>query len=206
MPALRVVELAAPRSFAVPDGLVFTSLNGIRLHDFRPGLAGLPVYTVGDHSARFAHAVGYRHVISASGNVADLARLIVERNSRGRTMLHLGALRPAGNLEAMLADHGIRLRRQAVYDVVENDLSGASRLVKEPARTTSIMIHSPRAAANVARWMERLNLTWRGEVICISEAAALPFRRISHARIRVALRPDEAAVLACLDSARTDRP
>src|SRR3546814_3827643 len=63
-PALRIVAAPAPPLTAVPDALVFTSLNGVRLHRFSPALAGLPVFAVGDHSARYARAQGYRRVRS----------------------------------------------------------------------------------------------------------------------------------------------
>src|SRR3546814_18556688 len=88
MPALRVVPVATHVPVAVPDALIFTSLNGIRLHRFLPALANRQVFAVGDHSARFARAIGYRRVMSASGNVSDLAKLIVAHSVPGSTVLH----------------------------------------------------------------------------------------------------------------------
>src|SRR3546814_10252531 len=108
MPALRVVPVATHVPFAVPDALIFTSLNGIRLHRFLPALANRQVFAVGDHSARFARAIGYRRVMSASGNVSDLAKLIVAQSVPGSTLLHIGAVHPAGDLEVLLAAGGVR--------------------------------------------------------------------------------------------------
>ena len=202
MPALRVVPVATHVPVAVPDALIFTSLNGIRLHRFLPALANRQVFAVGDHSARFARAIGYRHVLSASGNVSDLARLIVAQCVPGSTVLHIGAVQPAGDLEVLLAAGGVRLRRHPVYDVVESNLAGMRRVV---ARLAAALIHSPRAGAHVAAWLDRRQPAWRGAVVCISEAAASSFRNGRELDIKVAKRPDEASMLACLGMSGADR-
>ena len=63
-PVLRVVPIPAPPLMAVPDALVFTSLNGVRLHRFSPSLAEVAVFAVGDHSARYARAREYFDVVT----------------------------------------------------------------------------------------------------------------------------------------------
>lgn len=205
MPALRVVPVAMHVPVAVPDALIFTSLNGIRLHRFLPALADRQVFAVGDHSARFARAIGYRRVMSASGNVSDLAKLIVAQCVPGSTVLHIGAVQPAGDLEVLLAAGGVRLRRHPVYDVVESNLAGMRRVVASPAGLAAALIHSPRAGAHVAAWLDRRQPAWRGAVVCISEAAASSFRNGRGLDIKVAKRPDEASMLACLGMSGTDR-
>lgn len=78
MPALRVVRVAKHVPVAVPDALIFTSLNGIRLHRFLPALADRQVFAVGDHSARFARAIP---------TIASLG-------ARGLDMVGLGEITP----------------------------------------------------------------------------------------------------------------
>src|SRR3546814_514508 len=115
-PALRIVAAPAPPLTAVPDALVFTSLNGVRLHRFSPALAGLPVFAVGDHSARYARAQGYRRVTSAAGNIVDLCQAIRLGLRAPADILHLGAMSPAGDLAAMLGSY-YPVRRLPFYSV-----------------------------------------------------------------------------------------
>ena len=113
-PALRIVAIPTRPLTAVPDALVFTSLNGIRLHRFTPALADIPVFAVGEPSARFARARGYSRVTSAAGNIADLCRTIRLDPSAPADILHVGAVSPAGDLGAMLGS-SYRVRRLPVY-------------------------------------------------------------------------------------------
>lgn len=57
-PVLAVVPLAVPPVVKVPDALILTSLNAVRLHRFVPAFAGLPLFAVGDRTARYARARG----------------------------------------------------------------------------------------------------------------------------------------------------
>ena len=201
-PALRVVSLERRRPFAVPHALVFTSLNGIRLHHFSPALADLPTFVVGDHSARYARAVGYRRVFSASGNVVDLARTIIQRSAAGNVVLHMSAARCAGNLPEMLAAGGVTLQRMPVYDAVESSFADLPFSIQDADSPGRIMIHSPRAGEHVAGWMMREHREWDGEIIAISKAAASPFGNLQRAHVTVASRPNEPEMLSCLDSGR----
>src|SRR3546814_6157723 len=101
---------------------------------------------------------------------------------------------PAGDLEVLLAAGGVRLRRHPVYDVVESNLAGMRSVVASPAGLAAALIHSPRAGAHVAAWLDRRRPAWRGAVVCISEAAASSFRNGRGLDIKVAKRPDEASI------------
>ena len=202
LPALRVHPLTDRRPIAVPDALIFTSPNGVRFHDPWPGLFDIDAFAVGDRTARYARAAGYRHVVSASGNVADLARLVCGRLPRGATALHIGAAQPAGDLAGLLAVCGIRLARRPVYSVTENDLSDVDDLKARSDDISAIMVHSPRAATNVAAWLRGSAPAWQDDIICISDAAAAPFQHLPGPCIKVAVRPDEPSMLDCLNTQR----
>jgi uroporphyrinogen-III synthase len=202
LPALRVHPLADRRPIAVPDALIFTSPNGVRFHDLWPGLFDVDVFTVGDRTARYARAAGYRHVVAASGNVADLARLVCGRMPPGVTALHIGAAHPAGDLDGLLAVCGIRLARRPIYSVTENDLSDVDYLKARSHDISTIMVHSPRAATNVAAWLCGSAPAWQGDIVCISDAAAAPFQHLPGLCVKVAVRPDEPSMLDCLNTQR----
>ena len=196
-PALRVLGLDVPAVLAVPDALAFTSLNGVRLHRFLPALAEIPVFAVGDHSARLAQTCGYRRVRSASGNISDLAGTITRELTAPAAILHIGAARPAGDLGALLGPRH-RVSRLAIYETLESDRRDLERVAGHIDAIDHMLIHSPRAGAHVARWLQDVEPHWRGTVHCISDAAAVPFRSFSRISIEVASRPDETSLLAGL--------
>lgn len=144
-PVLRVVPLPAPPLMAVPDALIFTSLNGVRLHRFSPALADVPVFAVGDHSARYARARGYRRVTSAAGNIVDLSRTVRQGLAGPVEILHVGAATPAGDLAALLGS-SYRIRRLPVYGVEESDPCGIERIADRLEEICHILVHSPRVA------------------------------------------------------------
>lgn len=201
-PVLDVELLAVRAVAAVPDALIFTSLNGVRLHRFFPALAGLPVFAVGDHSARFARARGYRNVISASGNVRDLCRSIEAGFEGGADLLHIGALRTAGDLAGMLRPE-FRVRKLAVYDVRERDPRQLDRVCGGLDKIDLILIHSPRAGRHAAELIRAAMPDWPGTAHCISAAVAACFHQLPRVRIHVAERPYEASLLALFRQERS---
>src|SRR5580658_9862868 len=79
-PMIEIVE----RGAALPDlvgvqAILCTSANGVRALAQASGERGVPVFAVGDATAREACAAGFRAVDSAGGNVEDLARLVARR-------------------------------------------------------------------------------------------------------------------------------
>lgn len=196
-PAIDIVPLAVPPAVPVPDALLFTSLNGVRLHRFLPALADLPVLAVGDHSARYARARGYRRVVSARGNVQALCHLIQTEFKGGASLLHVGAVHTAGDLSVMLGRE-FNVRRLAVYDVKERDPRDLEWVCGRLDDFDHVLIHSPRAGRFVARLIDVAMPRWAGAIHCISAAAAAPFHRLRNARIGIAERPDERSLLKSL--------
>lgn len=200
-PVLRVVPVPAPALMAVPDALVFTSLNGVRLHRFSPSLAEVPVFAVGDHSARYARARGYRRVASASGNLADLSRTIRNGLAGPADILHVGAATPAGDLAKLLGSP-YRVARLPVYGVEERDPREFDTIADRLGEVGHILIHSPRAGHFVARWLAAVMPEWPGVVHCISPTAAESFGQLPVISKVTASRPDERSLLATLTGSR----
>lgn len=198
LPALKVRALEIAPLMPAPDALVFTSLNGVRHHPFWPSLRDVPVFAVGDRTARRAVIMGYRNIWSAAGDVIALAKLIRARAPSGAMLMHLGALRPAGNLAADLAAAGIALRSRPVYDTVESDPAAFEALVARYPSITTILVYSPRAASHLASWLRYSEHGWSGRIIAISAAAAEPFAGLVHVEVFVASAPNEAAMLSLM--------
>lgn len=185
LPLLAVRPLPQPR----PDltgvaALAFTSRNGVDAFAALSPRRGLPVFTVGDATAERARQAGFREVRSAGGAIGDLARLLAE--AAPGPVLAPGAREPAGDLPALLAGR-VEVRRLPVYEAVE---TGA----EPPADWDAVLLHSPRAGRALAASGGIGGRT----VVAISEAAAAALGLQPGADLRVAVRPDEAAMLEAL--------
>ncbi|MFN3859678.1 MAG: uroporphyrinogen-III synthase [Caulobacter sp.] len=197
-PLLSVRGIGARPDIAGYDALVFTSLNGVR---FAPPPAveaadQTPVLAVGDATAEAARAAGHAEVISARGDVSDLARLIGRRFKPGARLLHLSAAEPAGDLAGAVAPLGIVVERATVYETTE--------IAPDPdplrsGQLHAILIHSPRAARALAGWLGERPLP--APAICISRAAAERLELLAGPRPRIAPFPNEDSLLKVLSKA-----
>lgn len=198
VPVLNLQGLPAKALVDQPGAIVFTSMNGVRHHFLTQESLGIPVFAVGDRTAKSAAEAGFTQVFSAAGNVSDLERLIIESLAPGSRLLHLSARRPAGDLTGNLHRRGYLAMRIAVYKTRE--IAIAQLLAALPAldRIGGILIHSPRAARVVRRCLDQSANPFDGVVYCISEAAAAPFMEMERIKVRIAVRPDEASMLALI--------
>jgi uroporphyrinogen-III synthase len=178
-PLLRTRSLPVSIELTGVGALAFTSSNGVRAFAALSSDRSLPVFAVGDATADAALKAGFGDVTSADGDVEALAALVANNRDRFTgEVLAPGAKERAGDLR------GARLL--AVYETVA---TGAEL----PAGVDTVLVHSPKAAALLAR-CDVSALT----VLAISEAAARPLANTPLKRLAWAARPDEAALLALL--------
>ena len=190
-PLLTIQHLAPVIDLADVTGLVFTSLNGVAAFADLNSDRSLPVWAVGAATAQAARAAGFTQVVSADGDLSALSRLIRARHPAGRTLLHLRALEPAGDLAALVADHA-PVRGLAVYASMPTP-------GPVPAEFDVVLIHSPRAAQVLAA---RAGSGWGCRLaVAISPAAARPLTGLDLAGVHVADTPDEPALIAALGKA-----
>jgi uroporphyrinogen-III synthase len=81
IPVLAPLLTICNRTGVVPQlegvqALLLTSANGARAFAAATHIRDLPVYVVGDATARTVTGLGFGHVKSADGDVEDLARLV----------------------------------------------------------------------------------------------------------------------------------
>lgn len=181
--AIRPLPQTAPDLTGIA-ALAFTSRNGVDAFAALSDDRSRPVFAVGDATAEAARAAGFSRVRSASGALGDLARLLAAEAAG--PVLAPGALDPAGDLAALLAGR-MEVRALPVYQAVE---TGAAA----PAAFDAVLIHSPRAA----RALAALGPFAGQAAAVISDAAAAPLADTPGLDIRVAARPDEAALFEAL--------
>lgn len=185
-PLLDVRPIFAEIDLTGVDALAFTSINAVSAFAALDPERALPVFTVGDATARAAREAGFVLVRSADGDLSALASLIREE-ARYLNLVHPAAAEPAGDLPALVGE-AARVRVAQVYETVETG-------TRPPEAWDAVLIHSPRAGRTLAVAGPKVG----GRLACaISEAAAAPLSELDFAEVRVAAAPTEDALLAAL--------
>ena len=204
-PLLEIVPLEGPDlDLAGVQGVLATSGNGIRALARRSPERGLPVWAVGDASARIAGELGYRQVESAGGDVATLAELVKRRvDPTLGVLLHAAGTKLAGDLGGLLGAAGFTVRREALYQA--RPAAALSERLAEALRGGGLdlaLFFSPRTAATFARLAVAAGLEpccRRLAAVALSPAVAAELAVLPWRATIVAATPTQAALLAALD-------
>lgn len=202
-----LIEIAE-RGDALPDlggvqAILCTSANGVRALARASQERGVPVFAVGDATARAAREAGFRDIASAGGDVADLARLAAQRlRPVDGELLHVAGSEVAGDLAGALGASGFAVERAVLYEArTVGALSAETARLIAAGEIDLALFFSPRTAAVFARLAAdaglaaRLDATTAVSISAATDAAlgGLPFRD----RL-VADAPTQAALLACI--------
>jgi uroporphyrinogen-III synthase len=181
--------------------IVLTSANGlhgIASPAWREKWHSVPVFAVGDASAKAARAMGL-DVTSAAGNVNDLAKVVAARLKPPARLLYLAGEERAGDLAGALRAENFNVDLVVVYRLV------AAQSLPEPAAAALVgeidgVLHFSRQSAAAflaaARNSNLLGAALTKPVhFCLSAQVAGPLREAGAAKIRVAGQPNENALL-----------
>ncbi len=207
-PLLHIEPAAGVRAPLDLDGVqavLFTSANGVRAFARLSQERGLPVFAVGDASARAAREAGFAEVASAAGDVEDLARLVSARLKPEDGALYHGAgRRLAGDLKARLDSAGFTLRRAVLYEAhAASELSSATRTALSTGAIDAVAFFSPRTAQTFGELIQQADLAVACaslDAVCLSAAVAEKLRVLPWRNVRIAAQPDQDALLDCVDS------
>jgi uroporphyrinogen-III synthase len=206
-PMLRIDHLPEPSDLPAPAALILTSANGVRALASWPASArwrDLPVFVIGSTTAEAARAAGYRRVRSAEGNADAFFALIKrELDPESGILLYAVAEITATDLQGRLAQHGYSVRRVAAYRAIPAArFDEAARAALAGSALDAVLFYSERAAATFATLVTQTNLAAalnKTELIALSPEVARPLASLPARRLRIANRPDEDALFACLD-------
>ncbi len=201
-PLLRVQAIDC----AVPDArygaVVMTSANAARAaaaHSRRDLLTALPAFAVGRRTAAAARAAGFRDLRSADGDKADLVALVrAEYQARRGPLLYLAGADRAGELD--LAAEGVTVVTAVIYRAVAVERfpdSVAAALAR--GEIDGVLHFSRRSAQAYLACAARAGLAAPASRVlhfCLSRAVAEPLAAAGAGDLRIAPRPDEAALLA----------
>lgn len=193
-----------PAGHEAAQALLITSANGARAFARANPRRDLPVYAVGEASAAAARDLGFGAVVSAGGDVADLAALAAARlDPAAGPLLHPAAGKPAGDLQGALSKAGFVVLRAVLYDAVPSTaLSQPTAAALNQGAIGAVTFFSPRTAAAFVSLVEAARLQAgcaAAAAVCLSPAVAGALERLSWRKVVVAAQPDQAALLAALD-------
>jgi uroporphyrinogen-III synthase len=179
--------------------VVMTSANAARAiagHPARLRLTAFPAFTVGRHTADAARAAGFGEVHSADGDKTDLVRLLEARSiGDRRPLLYLAGEDRSGDL--MLA--GVAVRTVVVYRAVQAEcFPPAVEAVLAQDRLDGVLHFSRRSAQAYLDCARRAGVLERALAplhYCLSHQVAEPLATAGAAGIRIARRPEEAALI-----------
>jgi uroporphyrinogen-III synthase len=192
--------ITGPLDLDAVQALLFTSANGVRALARLTERRDLPVFTVGDASAEVATAAGFAAVVSADGDVDDLARLAIDRlTPADGTLYQAAASRRAGDLKAALEAAGFTLRREVLYETVPaTDFSANLRRELAAGGVAAATFFSPRTAETFAGLIEKLGLSGPCAgitALCLSEAVAAQLRKLNWRAMLIAELPTQDSLL-----------
>ncbi len=199
-PLLRIEWLVPDFGPGPWDGVIITSANAARAlseHPRRNELLGLKLFAVGRTTAQAAHACGFRDVVSADGDVFDLGGLLIRLLTRARRLLYLAGADRSVDLSAALAPAGMQVDAVVIYRAVAEARFPVEVESAFAAEEIDAVLHfSPRTAAAFVTAAGAVGpIALALPQFCLSAAVAKPLQAAGARDLRVAARPDEAALL-----------
>jgi uroporphyrinogen-III synthase len=197
--SIELTAVGAPSLNGV-QALLLTSANGVRAFAGLSADRRLPVFAVGDATARVAAEAGFENVSSAAGDVESLADLVLKKlGPRAGALVHVAGSRTAGDLAAILGRAGFEYRRVQLYHASKaTSLSPAALSALSGGSVDGVILFSPRTAESFVDLLAKAGVTdcaARLNAFCLSEAVAAKLQALQWAGVVVAATPDQAALI-----------
>jgi len=213
-PLMRIRPLPHSAQILAPflagvQAVLFTSANGARAFAAATERRDFRIFAVGDATAAAARAASFADVVSAGGNVDDLAaRVIATLKPADGALIHAAGSVTAGDLAGLLGAAGFALRRAVLYEAVPAErLSDTTRSALEQGEIGAALFFSPRNAATFVRLAAGLQGSLaRVVAVALSAAVARSLDTLPWRTIMTAGAPNETALLEALErSLETER-
>jgi uroporphyrinogen-III synthase len=181
------------------QAILATSANGIRAFVRRSGRRDFSVFAVGPQTAEEARKSGFTEVRNADGDAKALALAATLWAAKKGVLLHVCGDDAPGTLAENLVLRGFKVRRCPLYAIEPaTSLPDEARTALQDRALDAAMFFSPKSArifGLLADGLPTEDLT----ALCISPATAQALSPTPFARIAVAAKPNQAAILALLD-------
>jgi uroporphyrinogen-III synthase len=204
-----MLQIVFRQNVALPldsvQGLLATSANGVRALAANGARRELPLWAVGAATADCARALGFLSIETAGGDVTHLAELVARRvDPRQGALLHAAGSDVAGDLSATLTGQGFDIRRAVLYEAKTAEALSPGLIAALAGEELDLaLFFSPRTAATFGRLVlaaDRGDSCRALDAYALSQAVAERLSVLPWRRIRVADEPNQAALLAVIDS------
>jgi uroporphyrinogen-III synthase len=189
------------------QALIATSRNALRAlsaHAERDVALKLPLFAVGEGTARLAQELGFADVTIGLGTGSELGTLIAgELRPEDGPLVHLAGETLAFDLKGALEERGFSVRQPVLYraEVVETLPAGAASLLGAGG-FDGVILMSPRTARIFAALARPLAVMQAKRPVCYCLSKAVADEAAAYGFVtRVPARPREEDVLALVDSA-----
>lgn len=179
------------------------ALSGIADQTHREEVQRVPVFTVGERTAQQVRQHRFVSVTSADGNMKDLVDLVAARLTPPARLLYLAGEDRSGDLAGELRAKGFAVDTVIVYRAVVADklpqpaldalANGVDAVLHYSRRSAEAYVNAARRSGVLAKALGPLHL-------CLSAQVAEPLAIAGATSIKVAARPNEAALLALIGS------
>jgi uroporphyrinogen-III synthase len=185
------------------DAILLTSANGLGgIASFARNSQrrGVPIFAVGDVTAKAARDMGFTQVTSARGNVNDLIKLVTARLKPPARLLYVAGAERSGDLAGALREQDFEVDLVVVYRLMPARVLPEAAAAALAAENVDAVLHFSRAAAetflNATRNSNLLAAALNKPIhLCMSEQVALPLRDAGAVRVQIAAQPNEEALL-----------
>jgi uroporphyrinogen-III synthase len=180
------------------------ALSALATHRQLAEALSLPLFGVGEATARAAQGLGFADVTAGPGTGEALAKLVSEelQPSQG-PLVHLAGETQAFDLKAALANRGFTVRQPVLYRALAaSELPPEALSLLKAGKLDGAILMSPRTASIFAGLLHRQDTVTQATSVvcyCLSEAVAEAVIPLGWP-VRVAARPREQDVLALVDS------
>lgn len=186
------------------QAILATSANGVRAATRRLARRDVAVFAVGPQTAHAAREAGFHPVKDADGDARALVDAVRDwAVPEDGILVHASGAEGDGALARALTAAGFQVRTESLYEVTEvSVLPSAAHDVLVNSALDAVLLYSPRSARVFAELVARAGLgtITSGLIgVCISPATASNLGTLNLRDIRVAKRPNQTALLDCLD-------
>ena len=181
------------------DALAVTSSNTFRhVSDAQlEPLKTLPLFAVGEGTARAAQEAGFHTVIEGGGDAVRLAAKMAEHLSKGAEVLYLAGRVRQPIFEHRVSEAGLNMAVCDVYDVEAIDYSANEiKATLDKGPFVAVLLYSAVAAKLFVEMTQRIDIKFdtKAPFLCISERVAGCLPDDWRERALIADHPDEKGI------------
>ncbi|MDR6432920.1 uroporphyrinogen-III synthase [Brucella pseudogrignonensis] len=181
------------------DTLAVTSANAFRYAsvEFLKPYKALPLFAVGEGTARAARDMGFEKVIEGGGDAVRLASCMAGHLPEGAKVLYLAGRIRQPIFEERVLQAGLKMQVCDVYDVERIDYSDDEiRALLPKSPFVAVLLYSGVAAQYLARMMPQIEAAFGPDTrfLCISGRVAEQLPETWKAQALTADHPDEQGI------------